>query len=94
MQWLNEFVQAASALPLGSAPKAVRCRMCNAALDGVAAGVGGIATQRFQPTAQTKNGVIAFGSVPVSDPLLHSKHSFAWECRDCKSKLKLIPRPR
>ena len=95
MQWWNEFVQAASALPFGSTtPRAVRCRMCGSVLDGVAAGVGGIATQRFQAIAQNKNGLVAFGSVPVSESVLHSKRAFDWECGDCKSKLKLRPRPR
>lgn len=91
IEWLDEFYRTASALPFDSTPRGVRCRSCAAFLDGVVAGVGGIATQTFQPMVANDDGIISFWSEPVGEPTFHQGKPFRWQCRDCKRRVKLVP---
>ena len=90
-EWLTQFVQATSALPFGSVPRAVHCRSCGAILDGIAASVDGIASQQARPMSENDNGLISFWSEPVGAPILHRRKPFQWRCRDCTNAMKLVP---
>lgn len=90
-EWLTQFVQAASALPIDSTPSAIRCRSCGAILDGVVAGLTGISTQQSRPMYRDDDGLISFWSESVGEPVLHQRKPFHWQCRDCKNVVKLVP---
>lgn len=91
IEWFDVFYRTVSALPSDSVPQPVHCRSCGAILDGVAAGVGGIATQRIRPMVENDDGLISFWSEPVGEPVLHRGKPFRWQCRDCKGMVKLVP---